>query len=176
MKVLKVSQDDTRLTISTVTASDMTIRTINHADESQARIFNPPPRLRPNGWNLRRFAAPQSTDASLAQIHLGERENPVNDSIISYRRHRHHEHSISDLGQKRRRVFFMIIATTPILPFISIVALCGGFNTALQWHTRGEVDHFSPRQMRFLFIEMIASVVVLTAVVVFVVLKFAAHH
>lgn len=169
-------QDDTRPTISTVTTSDMTIHTVTQADGSQAYIFDPPPRLQPHGWYQRRGAAPQSTDPSLAQIHLGEQPNPVNDAIVSRRRRQHHEPSISGLGQQRRRVFFMIIAIASILPFISPIALCGGFNTALQWHTRGEVDRFSPRQTRFLFIEMIASVVVLTAVVVFVVLKFAVHR
>lgn len=171
-----LSQGDSRPTISTITASDMTTHTITQADGSQAFIFDPPPRLHPSGWHLRRHAAPQSTDPSLAQIHLGERADSANHAVISHRHHQYHGHSISDLGQQRRRVFFMIIAMISVLPFISPIALCGGFNTALQWHTRGEVDRFSPRQTRFLFIEMIASVIVFTAVVVFVVLKFAAHH
>lgn len=173
-----LTRNETGPTISTITASDMTIHTITQADGSQAHIFDPPPRLRPHGWDQHYAAAPRSTDPSLTQIHFGERSRSVNDAAFfhRYRRPRQQEPSISDVGQQRRHAFFLIIAVASTLPFISLIALCGGFNTALQWHTRGEVGCFSPRQMRFLFFEMIASVVVITAVVVYVILKFAVHH
>lgn len=70
----------------------------------------------------------------------------------------------------------MIVAIASILPFISPIALGGGFNTALSWHTRGEVDRFSAPQMRFLFLEMVTSMIVVVTVAVFVTLKLALHH
>lgn len=171
-----ITQDDTHPTVSTVNTSDMTIHTLTQMDGSRAHFFDPPPRLHPRGWYQRRCAAPQSTDPSLAQIHRGERPNPVNDAMTSRSRRQTDHFWISDKGEQRRRAFFLIIAIASILPFISPIALCGGFDTALQWHTKGEADRFTRRQMRFLFVEMMVSVIVLTAVVVFVVLRFGAHH
>lgn len=171
-----MSQDNTHPTISTVNASDMTAHELTQMDGSQAHFFEPPPRLHSQGWRQRRCAVPRSTDPSLAQIHRGERYNRVNDPMNARSRRRGYRYWISAKGEQRRRAFFLIIAIASILPFVSPIALCGGFNTALQWHTNGEIDRFSRRQMRFLFAEMMVSVIVLTAVVVFVVLRFGVHH
>lgn len=143
----------------------MTIHRVNNLDGSRDVVFNPAPHLYPWDWRQRRAAAPKSTDPSLANMTRGRL--PVNEADNPWRSYQE---------DHRRNAFFLMIAIASVLPFISCIALSGGFNSALSWYTKGELDHFSRGQRRFLLVEMMVSVVILTAVVVFVVLKFAAHH
>lgn len=174
-----VPQSDTLPTISTITGSDVTITTVNHADGTSYRVFEPAPRLYPWDTRHRRLAAQKSTDRSLQAMTRGELRNPMNDAQLEhglFDRARQSETWLSQEAETRRWQFFLVVATLSILPFISPIAFWGGFNTALSWHTHGEVDRFSVQQRRILLADMIVSWLVFIAVVVFVLLTYVVHH
>ncbi|KAL1882252.1 hypothetical protein Daus18300_000738 [Diaporthe australafricana] len=170
--------DDTRPTIiSTTTGSDLTVTTIRQPDGTQYRIFDPVPRLHPWDRIRRRTAAQKSTDRSLQRI-TGRSFNNLDDMErgAAYRRIRDTESWVSDNAKARRREFFLIVALFSLFPFVSPIALCGGFNSALSWHTRGEVHRFSTKQRQFLMIEAIIAFLSVAAIIIFVVIKYALHH
>lgn len=168
-----VPGDDTRPTVSTITGSDLTITTIRQQDGTQYRIFSPPPRLYPWDRVHRRNAAHKSTDRSLQRI-----TGQVFSRFDNMERGGVHQRLcdadvwLSAHAQTRRRSFFLIVALLSILPFVSPIALCGGFNSALSWHTRGEVDRFSRNQRRCLMVEAITAFFAVIAIIVFVVIKY----
>lgn len=163
------TQDNTRPTISTIDDSGQLIHEITYPDGSRSYRFDPEPRLVPWDQRHRRGLAPQSTDRSLQQIQHGQRAlrgtgrvHYSNDST---------ERWISQDADEKRRAFFLYTAFLSIFPFISIIALCGGFNAALSWTTHGEVHRFSKRQMNFLMLEAIVGLITWVSIIVFVVLK-----
>lgn len=170
-----VSQSDTRPTISTINGSDVTITTVNNLDGTSYRVFEPAPRLYPWDTRHRRLAAQKSTDRSLQAMTRGELCNPMNDAQLE-RPLLKSEAWLSQEAETRRWQFFLVVAILSILPFISPIAFWGGFNTALSWHTHGEVDRFSVRQRRILLAEMIISWLVFIAITVFVIITYVAHH
>ncbi|KAH8766836.1 hypothetical protein F5883DRAFT_671717 [Diaporthe sp. PMI_573] len=169
--------DDTRPTISTTTGSDLTITTIHQPDGRQHRIFYPSPRLYPWDRLHRGTAAQKSTDRSLQRI-TGQRFNSLDNMERGavHRRVHDTEAWLSDNAHARRRSFFFIVALLSIFPFVSPIALCGGFNSALSWHTRGEVDRFSTNQRRCLMVEAIIAFFFVIATIVFVVIKYGLHN
>lgn len=178
VKEALVAGDDTRPTIiSTTTGSDLTITTIREPDGTQYRIFYPAPRLYPWDRIHRRAAAQKSTDRSLQRI-TGRSYNNLDNMERGtvYRRVHGTETWLSVNAQARRRSFFIIVALLSLFPFVSPIALCGGFNSALSWHTRGEVDRFSTNQRRCLMVEAILAFLFVIAIIVFVVIKYALHH
>lgn len=174
-----VLDSDTRPTISTINGSDVTITTISHADGSTYRIFDPAPRLYPWDTRHRRLAAQKSTDRSLQAMTRGDLRNPVNDAQFDrglFDFGRQSETWLSPEAEKCRWQFFLLVAIFSILPFISPIAFCGGFDAALSWHTHGEIDRFSVRQRRILLAELIISWLVFVAIVVFVILTYVTHR
>lgn len=172
-----VAGDDTRPTIiSTTTGSDLTITTIREPDGTQYRIFYPAPRLYPWDRIHRRTAAQKSTDRSLQRI-TGRSYNNLDNMERGtiYRRVHGSGTWLSDNAQARRRSFFLIVALLSLFPFVSPIALCGGFNSALSWHTHGEVDRFSTNQRRCLMVEAIIAFLFVLAIIIFVVIKYALH-
>ena len=169
--------DDTRPTISTTTGSDLTITTIRQPDGRQHRIFYPSPRLYPWDRLHRGTAAQKSTDRSLQRI-TGQGFNSLDNMERGavHRRVHDTEAWLSDNAHARRRSFFLIVALLSIFPFVSPIALCGGFNSALSWHTRGEVDRFSTNQRRCLMVEAIIAFFSVIATIVFVVIKYGLHN
>ncbi|KAG8163388.1 hypothetical protein KVR01_006685 [Diaporthe batatas] len=172
-----VPGDDTLPTVSTTTGSDLTITTIRQRDGTQYRIFSPSPLLYPWDRLHRRNAAQKSTDRSLQRItgqgfsSLGNMERgAVHQRLCDA------DFWLSEDAQARRHSFFLIVALLSIFPFVSPIALCGGFNSALSWHTGGEVDHFSRNQRRFLMVESITALFAVIAIIVFVVIKHGRHH
>lgn len=171
-----VSGDETRPTISTATGSDLTITTIRQQDGTQYRIFSPSPRLYPWYRLHRSNAAQKSTDRSLQRI-----TGQVFSSLDNMERGAIHQRLcdadawLSEHAQTRRRSFFLIVALLSIFPFVSPIALCGGFNSALSWHTHGEVDRFSRNQRRCLMVEAITAFFAVIAIIVFVVVKYGRH-
>lgn len=172
-----VPGDDTRPTISTTTGSDLTITTIRQPDGTQYRIFYPSPRLYPWDRLHRRTAAQKSTDRSLQRI-TGQGFNSLDNMERGAVHRRVHDTDawLSDNAHARRRSFFFIVALLSIFPFVSPIALCGGFNSALSWHTRGEVDRFSTNQRRCLMVETIIALFSVIAIIVFVVIKYGLHN
>lgn len=170
-----VSQSDTRPTISTINGSDVTITTVNNLDGTSYRVFEPAPRLYPWDTRHRRLAAQKSTDRSLQAMTRGELRNPMNDAQLE-RALLKSEAWLSQEAEMRRWQFFLVVAILSILPFISPIAFWGGFNTALSWHTHGEVDRFSVRQRRILLAEMIISWLVFIAITVFFIITYVVHH
>lgn len=166
-----VPQSDTRPTISTINGSDVTITTVNNLDGTSYRVFEPAPRLYPWDTRHRRLAAQKSTDRSLQAMTRGELRNPMNDAQLE-RGLLMEEAWLSKEAETCRWQFFLCIAFLSILPFISPIAFFGGFNSALSWHTHGEVDRFSVRQRRILLAEMIVFWLVFIAVVIFVILTY----
>lgn len=165
--------DETEPTISTIAESDATTHRLTGAHGSRDFVSDSAPRLYPWDWRQRRAAAPKSTDPSLANITRGRLPIPSNEAVILHPRDNPWR---SAQGEQRRNAFFLMVAVASVLPFISCIALSGGFNSALSWCTQGELDHFSRGQRRFLCAEIMVSLVILTAVVVFIALKFAAQH
>lgn len=170
-----VPQSDTRPTISTINGSDVTITTVNNLDGTSYRVFEPAPRLYPWDTRHRRLAAQKSTDRSLQAMTRGELRNPMNDAQLE-RGLLMEEAWLSKEAETCRWQFFLCIAFLSILPFISPIAFFGGFNSALSWHTHGEVDRFSVRQRRILLAEMIVFWLVFIAVVIFVILTYVVHR
>lgn len=170
-----VPQSDTRPTISTINGSDVTITTVSNLDGTSYRVFEPAPRLYPWDTRHRRLAAQRSTDRSLQAMTRGELRNPMNDAQLQ-RSLLVEEPWLSNEAATRRWQLFLCIAFLSILPFISPIAFFGGFNTALSWHTHGEVDRFSVRQRRILLVEMIVSWLIFIAVVIFVILTYAVRR
>lgn len=170
-----VSESDTRPTISTVNGSDVSVTTINHANGTYYRVFEPAPRLYPWDTRHRRLATQKSTDRSLQAMTRGELLNPMNDAQIQ-RGILRSEAWLSQQAQTHRWQFFLVVAILSILPFISPIAFWGGFNSALSWHTHGEVDQFSVRQRQMLLVEMIVSWLVFIALIIFVVLTYVVQR
>ncbi|KUI70786.1 hypothetical protein VM1G_05976 [Cytospora mali] len=172
-----IADDDTRPTVSTVTGSDVTITTIRNEDGSQYHIFDPAPRLFPWDQRHRRPATQKSTDQSLQRMTQRALNNPteLERGTVS-RRARDTEHWLSDEAKARRRGFFMIIALLGIFPFIALLGVAGTLDSALSWHTRGEVDHFSSRQKRFLLAELLIILMATFAVAIFIAIKFSVQH
>lgn len=171
--------EDTRPTISTINGSDVTITTITNADGSSYRVFDPAPRLYPWDTRHRCLATQQSTDRSLQAMTRRDIRKPFNETRFErglFRSAKTSEPWLSQESEKRRWQFFLVVASLSILPFISPIAFFGGFNTALSWHTHGEVDHFSIPQRRVLLAEMVISWLLFVGVVVFIILAFAIHH
>lgn len=172
-----VPVDDTRPTISTTTGSDLTITTIRQPDGTHYRIFYPPPRLYPWDRLHRRTAAQKSTDRSLQRI-----TGQGFDSLDSTERGAVHpgvhdtEAWLSDNARARRRSFFFVVALLSLFPFVSPIALSGGFNSTLSWHTRGEVNRFSTKQRQCLMVEAIIAFFSVIAIIVFVVIKYGFHN
>lgn len=173
-----VPGDDTLPTIiSTTTSSELTITTIRQPDGTQYRLFYPAPRLYPWDRLHRRAAAQQSTDRSLQRItgrsyaSLGHMERGA-----IHRRVYGTEAWLTNNAEARRRSFFLVVALLSIFPFVSPIALCGGFNSALSWHTHGEIDRFSTNQRRCLMVEAIIAFLLFIAIIIFVVIKYALHH
>lgn len=173
-----IAGDDTRPTIiSTTTGSDLTITTIREPDGTQYRIFYPPPRLHPWDQIHRRTAAQKSTDRSLQRITGRSYYNLDNmERGTIYRRVHGTEAWLSENADARRRSFFLIVALLSVFPFVSPIALCGGFNSALSWHTHGEISRFSTNQRRCLMVEAIIAFLFVIAIIVFVVIKYALPH
>lgn len=163
------TQDSTRPTISTVDDSGQLIRTFTYLGGSRSYMFDPEPRLVPWDQRHRRGLAQQSTDRSLQHIQRSHRGQQGIDRV------RYSDDSserwLSRDADEKRRVFFLYTAVLSIFPFISIIALCGGFNAALSWTTHGEVHRFSKRQMNFLMLEAIFGLITWISIIVFVVLK-----
>ncbi|KAJ4394114.1 hypothetical protein N0V93_003331 [Gnomoniopsis smithogilvyi] len=163
------TQDSTRPTISTIDDSGQLIHTFTYPDGSRSYMFDPESRLVPWDQRHRRGLAPQSTDRSLQHIQHGQR------GLRGTGRVRFSNNSserwISRDADEKRRTFFLYTAFLSIFPFISIIALCGGFNDALSWSTHGEVHRFSKRQMNFLMLEAIVGLITWVSITVFVVLK-----
>lgn len=172
-----IAEDDTRPTISTVSGSDVTITTIRNEDGSEYRIFDPVPRLYPWDQRHRRPATQKSTDQSLQRMAHRALNNPrdMERGVVS-RRARETEHWLSDEVKARRRGFFMVVALFGILPFVSMLALAGKLNSALSWHTHGEVDRFTSRQKRFLLAEFLITVMAALGAIIFVAIKYSGHH
>ncbi|KAJ0115838.1 hypothetical protein J7T55_004007 [Diaporthe amygdali] len=172
-----VAGGDSHPTISTTTGSDLTVTTIRQPDGTQYRIFDPAPRLYPWDRLHRRTAAQKSTDRSLQRI-TGRIFNNLDDMERGavYRRVHDTEPWLSDNAKAKRRSLFLIVALLSIFPFVSPIALCGGFNSVLSWHTHGEVDRFSTKQRRCLMIEAIIAFLSVIAIIIFVVIKYALHH
>lgn len=173
--VRMVAHSDTRPTISTINGSDVTISTVNNPDGTSYRIFDPPPRLYPWDTRHRRLAAQKSTDRSLQAMTRGDLRNPMNDAQLQQAL-LWQEAWLSQDAQKRRWRFFFVVAILSVLPFISPIAFWGGFNSALSWHTHGEVDRFSVRQRRILLAEMIISWLLFVAITVFVIIANVGHR
>lgn len=162
-----VSQGDgTRPTISTVDdGSGQIIHTYTYPNGTRSYAFDPPPRLVP--WDerprQRRGLAPQwSTDRSLQDIECSQRGR--GQVRVLY-------HSHSEDADQKRRVFFLYTACLGVFPFISLLALCGGFNAALSWTTHGEVSRFSKLQTNFLMVEAIMGMIGFVSLVIFGMLK-----
>lgn len=173
-----IAGDDTRPTIiSTTTGSDLTITTVRQPDGTQYRIFYPAPRLYPWDRLHRRTAAQKSTDRSLQRI-TGRSYNNLDNMERGTVHRRVHgtEAWLSDNAQARRRSLFLIVALLSLFPFVSPIALCGGFDSALSWHTHGEVDRFSTNQRRCLMVEAIIAFLFVIAIIIFVVVKYALHN
>lgn len=83
----------------------------------------------------------------------------------------HAEQWYSPEADEKRRVFFLYTACLSVFPFIALIALCGGFNTALSWATHGEVNHFSKRQTNVLMLEATLGMIAWASLIVFGVLK-----
>ncbi|POS73198.1 hypothetical protein DHEL01_v208410 [Diaporthe helianthi] len=168
-----VPGDDTRPTISTTTGSDLAITTIRQRDGTRHRVFSPSPRLYPWDRLHHRTAAQKSTDRSLQRI-----TGQVFSSLDNMERGAVHQRVydadfwLSENAQTRRRSLFFLVALLSIFPFVSPIALCGGFNSALSWHTRGEVDRFSRNQRHCLMVEAIIAFFAVIAIIVFVIIKY----
>lgn len=170
--------DDTRPTIvSTTTGSDLTITTVCQPDGTQYRIFYPPPRLHPWDRLHRRTAAQKSTDRSLQRI-TGRSFNNLDNMERGAVHRRFHGTDVwlSQKAEARRRSFFLIVALLSLFPFVSPIALCGGFNSALSWHTHGEVDRFSTNQRRCLMVEAAIAFLSVIAIITYVVIKYGLHQ
>lgn len=163
------TQDCSRPTISTIDDSGHLIHTVTYPDGLRSYTFDPEPCLIPWDERVRRGLAPQSTDRSLQQIQRGHRGQPG----IGHARYSNDasERWLSRDADEKRRIFFLCMAVFSVLPFISIIALCGGFNAALSWMTHGEAHRFSRRQINFLMLEAVIGLITWVSVVVFVVLK-----
>lgn len=171
-----IVDDDTRPTVSTVTGSDVTITTITNEDGSQYRVFDPAPRLYPWDQRHRRPVTQKSTDQSLQRMARRALNNTADmERGIVSRRARDAEHWLSDEAKARRRGFFLIIALLGIFPFVSLLAIAGTLDSALSWHTRGEVDRFSSRQKRVFLAEFIIILMATLATFVFIAIKYSMH-
>lgn len=163
------TRDNTRPTISTIDESGQLIHTVTYPNGSRSYVFEPEAHLVPWNQRHRRGLAPRSTDRSLQQIQRGQRGQP------GYDRRRYSSDSsdrwISREADEKRRAFFLYTALLSILPFISIIALCGGFNAALSWSTHGEVHRFSKRQMNILLLEALVGMITWVSLTVFIILK-----
>lgn len=169
------SRDDTRPTISTIDESGQLIHTVTYPNRSRSYMFEPEAHLVPWDQRHRRGLAPRSTDRSLQQIISVERGERGERGLRGTDR-RHYSSDSSDRwisrdADEKRRAFFLYTAFFSILPFISVIALCGGFNAALSWSTHGEVHRFSKRQMNFLLLEALVGMITWVSLTVFIILK-----
>lgn len=166
------SRDDTRPTISTIDESGQLIHTVTYPNGSRLYMFEPEAHLVPWDQRHRRGLAPRSTDRSLQHIISVERDQRGQRGTD---RRRYSSDSsdrwISREADDKRRAFFLYTAFFSILPFISVIALCGGFNAALSWSTHGEVHRFSKRQMNFLLLEALVGMITWVSLTVFIILK-----
>lgn len=173
---LLIADDDTRPTISTVTGSDVAITKFTNDNGSLYHVFDPAPRLYPWDQRHRCPVTQKSTDQSLqrmARYALNSTADMERGTVS--RRARDAEHWLSDEAKARRRGFFLIIALLGILPFVSLLAIAGTLDSALSWHTRGEVDRFSLRQKRVFLAEFIIMLLATLAIFVFIAIKYSMH-
>lgn len=140
----------------------------NHT-ASSARTYNGeagPARLHP--WDSRlRLQAQASTDQSL-RYHAG----PTNDLEREIMRQAGEESWISHEAKGKRTFAFYIMVLLSILPFFSLLVHYGVFDSALSWYTHGEVGSLTPRQKRFIFMEMVFVCVAWPTVIVLLVAHF----
>lgn len=163
------AQNDTLPTISTANyGSGQRLHTLMFPDGSRQFRFDPEPRLVPWDQRHRRGLAPQSTDRSLQAIERGQQGRH---GLVRVRYSNKSERWFSPEADEKRRVFFLCIACFSVFPFISVIAIFGGFNKALSWITHGEVDRFSKRQHTILMTEAIFGLLGFVALVIFGILK-----
>lgn len=162
------AQNNTHPTISTANDnSGQIVHTFTYADGTRSFLFDPEPRLVPWDQRHRRGLAAWSTDRTLQDIERGQQGRGLVRVLHSDKS----EHWFSPEADGKRRVFFLYTAFFSVFPFIALVALCGGFNTALSWTTHGEVNRFSRRQTNVLMLEAIAGLIAWISLIIFGVLK-----
>ncbi|ETS81221.1 hypothetical protein PFICI_06223 [Pestalotiopsis fici W106-1] len=135
-----------------------TRRRLNQVPGGQSRMLPLDKRMRPN------LVRPNSV--------LVRRDIPTFSAAEDY--------FVSSQGRLRSKIFFCVVVSLSILPFVTLLALYGKFDSCLASLTHGEVSRFNYTQRKILKIvfavECIIYGAMVTAIIVYFVTLGKTHH
>jgi hypothetical protein len=77
--------------------------------------------------------------------------------------------------QRQNLVFAVAVVTTVIFPIAGLFALLGKFDSAISWHTHGELHALSFQQRRILKQQLLLELVLYPALVIGLAVYYSVH-